>query len=466
MSKTKRSIRRVFWFLALVLFVSMGYLVKLVVVDRDSIVTSSYNRRLNYVDESIQRGDILDENGIVLAEDLIAADGTKTRSYPYGRTAGHITGYSDKGKSGIEASENFVLNTVDHNLLQRGKALFTGELPKGNSVVLTVDITLQEKAAQLLDGANGAIVVMEPSTGRILALYGYPDYDPNTILEDWDALQTAQDSPLLNRVTQGLYPPGSTFKMVTALAAMEYLEDWENFIYDCTGEASFTDKEIHCYNNRAHGTVDMAEALATSCNCYFAALAEKIGAENLLKTMEEVGMTAVYGMELPVSLNKVGLTADVADNELVETSIGQGKTVVTPLYMAMLISAVANDGIMMQPYLVDHVLHADDSTSDTTLPSQLRQICTVQEAEILQNMLQGVVESGTGTGAQVEGVTVAGKTGTAENATGNDHSWFVGFAPAEDPQVAVAVLVENIGDGSASGIAGQMIAAALETEQK
>ncbi len=463
MNRMKNSMRRVFWLFALCFFLALGYVVKLAVFDRKEISTNAYNRRLYVEEEDVKRGDITDINGEVIAQSVANGDGTYHREYPRSRMAAHVTGYSSVGKTGVEAAENFELNTLHHELLQRLKHAFLGEELVGNSVVLTLDMQVQSVAGDLLGNAKGAIVVMEPSTGRILALQAYPDFDPNTVEENWDSLKDDEDSPLVNRATQGLYPPGSTFKIVTALAGMNYCKDWENFTYECTGEASFEGKVIHCYNDKAHGTVDMAGALAASCNCYFAALAKEIGAGNLRNMMTKVGMEDELDFTLESSLNRVNLTADSTESELVETSIGQGRTSVTPLYMAMLISAVANDGVMMQPYLVDHVVYANGEEGKTTVPEKVMNICTTQQAELLTQMLVGVVENGTGTAAAISGVTVAGKTGTAENATGNDHSWFVGFAPAEDPKVAVAVVIENANAyGSATPIAGKVLQAALE----
>lgn len=180
-----------------------------------------------------------------------------------------------------------------HNeLFQRVSSVVRKTELQGNSVALTMDMDIQTTAGNLLGSAKGAIVVMEPSTGRILALQAYPDFDPNTVEAQWDTLKEDADSPLVNRATQGLYPPGSTFKTVTALAGMEYLSDWQSFQVECTGERVFQDKVIHCYNNKVHGMVDMKSALAYSCNCYFAALADEIGAGKLAKTRRQVGWDA------------------------------------------------------------------------------------------------------------------------------------------------------------------------------
>lgn len=461
MSNMKRSMRRVFWLLALCFFLLLGYLGKLVLVDRDEISGNAYNHRLRYVDETIRRGDILDREGELLATSVLQGDGTYSREYPRARMAAHITGYSSVAKSGIEAAENFTLMELKNELFQRVSNIIKKTELKGNSVALTVDMDIQSTAGNLLGSAKGAIVVMEPSTGRILALQAYPDFNPNSVANQWETLRDHKDSPLVNRATQGVYPPGSTFKTITALAAMEHLSDWQNFTVECTGEAHFEDKVIHCYRNKAHGTVDMKAALASSCNCYFAALAEKIGAGDLAKTMRQVGMEVPSHFELETSGNNIYLGKRATESELVETAIGQGRTGVTPLYMAMLASAFANDGMMMQPYIVDHVVYPNGNTGKQTVPKKLMEICSADEAAVLKDMMTEVVTSGTGTAAAVSGVTVAGKTGTAENATGNDHSWFIGFAPAEDPKVAVAVLIENSNYGSATPIAGKMIRAAL-----
>lgn len=462
MNNMKRSVRRVFWLLALCFFLLLGYLGKLAILDREEISTNSYNIRLRNDDEGVQRGDILDKDGEVLATSTLLEDGSYMREYPRARMAAHVTGYSSVGKTGAEAAANFELMSVHNELLQRMLAIVQGHAPKGNDVVLTIDMDIQSAAGNLLGDMKGAVVVMEPSTGRVLAMQAYPDFDPNTVSEQWDQLTADEDSPLLNRATQGLYPPGSTFKIITALAIMEYLPDWQNFTVECTGEAHFEDKVIHCYNDRAHGTVDLSEAMAQSCNCYFAEAANRIGSENLSKVMQRCGILSDYGFELAYSQSVMHLDKNSSESELVETSIGQGKTSVSPLYMAMMISAVANDGIMMRPYIIDHIQYANGDTGDTTVPEKLMEICTPEETMLLDDMLQGVVDHGTGTAAQISDVTVAGKTGTAENATGADHSWFVGYAPAENPRVAIAVVIENANYGKATPIAGEVLQVALE----
>lgn len=463
MNNMKRSIRRVFWFLTLAFFLLLGYLGKIALVDKDQIITNSYNIRLRYEDETIHRGDILDTNGGVIATSVLQEDGTYKRTYPRARMAAHITGYSSVGKTGVEAAENFALLNLDNEFLQRVSSVVRKTELIGDSVALTVDMDIQSVAGNLLGNAKGAVVVMEPSTGRILALQAYPDFDPNTVEANWEDLKENENSPLVNRATQGLYPPGSTFKVISALTIMENIADWETRTYECTGKVEFTNKIIHCYNDKAHGTLNLQQALTSSCNCYFATMLSEIGNDKLLLMMDRVGMQSPYGLELAYSQSNFGLTQDSTVSELVETSIGQGKTVASPLYMAMLASAVANDGNMMQPYIVDHLIHANGNETRQTVPQKLLEICSAKEAQILTQMMTSVVDNGTGTAARISGVAVAGKTGTAENATGNDHSWFIGFAPADNPKVAVAVVIENSNAyGSATPIAKKVIEAALK----
>ena len=296
-------------------------------------------------------------------------------------------------------------------------------------------------------------------------MLSYPDFNPNTILDDWDNLKSDEDSPLINRTTQGLYPPGSTFKMVTAIAAMEYLDDWETFTVECDGEAEFNDKVIHCYNNKAHGTVDMHDAMAQSCNCYFAEIGKRIGGENLRKVADRLFANSSIGFDMPSSQSSVVIDKSSSESELVETSIGQGKTVVTPMYMATLVSAVANGGIMKKPYIVDHIENYEGEVLKTTIPETIGEVMTYEEATALRDMMIDVVNEGTGTAAALKGYQAAGKTGTAENESGIDHSWFVGFAPAENPEVAVAVILENAeGNKKATPIAGKIMQAVLDSK--
>ncbi|MFI3175224.1 MAG: penicillin-binding transpeptidase domain-containing protein [Bacillota bacterium] len=458
----KNSIRRIFWVLATCLFLLLYYLGTLLLVQREAIASNPYNPRLRYENPLLRRGDILDCNGIVLAESVLDENGLYVRQYPMAELAVHITGYSSRGKTNIEAYKNFEMMTLDNEISQRIGQIFGDEVLQGNHISLTIDYELQKLAGELLDDAKGSIVVMEPSTGKVLALQSYPSFNPNTLNEDWTDLNADEDSPFLNRATQGLYPPGSTFKIITALSIMRNVKNWQDITYNCQGVAYFQDKIIHCYDGAEHGEVGLHEAVTHSCNTYFAHMAvNELSAEVLAETMIDSGIHAEYEFSTAKSKNQTSLSANSTESELVETSIGQGKTALTPLYMAMLLSGIANDGIMMQPYLVDHVENDNGEETKHSVPKKAMEIATAEETTILKEMLQSVVDSGTGVQSQISGLAVAGKTGTAQNATENDHSWFIAMAPVEAPEVVVCVMIENRDrDGSAVPIAKQMLIAA------
>lgn len=466
MDTTKNSIRKIFWVLFTCLFALIIYMGHLILVERENISTNAYNLRLRYENQNMKRGDILDKNGVVLATSVEISEDNYEREYPKGSLMAHVTGYSSKGKTGIEANKNFEMIKMENEFFQRLNHIFTKDELIGNNVFLTIDWEVQKLAGELLGDGNGAVVAIEPSTGRILALQAYPSFDPNLLNEQWSELSVDENSPLINRATQGLYPPGSTFKIISALSIMRNMNNWEEARYICTGSAEYLDKIINCYDNKAHGNIGLLEAMEQSCNCYFAEMLTAIpnGSEKLRKTMEDCGIQTLFDFEIAQSKNRINLTKNSTESLLVETAIGQGETAVTPLYMASLISGIANDGIMMKPYIVDKIVDYKGNDVKQYMPKKLETIATYSEAESITEMLVSVVENGTGVRSQINGVTVAGKTGTAQNSTANDHSWFVAFAPVENPQIAVAVIVENLDkNGTAMPIAKQIMEKVLSS---
>lgn len=458
----KKSMKRVFWILVVLFFLLLGTMFKLVAHDRQSIASNSYNARLGYGNEDFKRGTIYDSNGNVMAESVKNGDGYE-RTYPYGEAAAHITGYTGSGAAGIEAVENFNLLGLNNEVSQRVKKLFRDNELTGDDVYLTVDMDIQKLAYDLLGNNKGAAVVMDPTTGRVIAMASTPSFDPNTVREDWGELSTNEDSPMLNRATQGLYPPGSTFKIVTALTAMRNMSDLDNFVFKCEGEVDFGDKIIHCFNSKVHGVISIDDGMAYSCNCLFSSLGMEVGSAKLRETADALHMNSDITFDLPLSDTIVSLTRLSSSSELAETSIGQGKTLVTPLYMAMLISSVANDGVMMQPYMIEKISNGEGETRTTTVPKVLDTVMTPAEADRLTEMLTEVINRGTGTAAKLRGYQAAGKTGTAENSGEYDHSWFVGFATDDNPQVSVAVVLENVsGSARATPIGAKLMQAVLD----
>lgn len=428
-------------FLVLLLLVPFSIII-FIIKDRDKVITSSYNPRIKYDNTKLKRGTIFDSDNNVLAI-TNKEEENYIRYYPYGDIFAHVVGNIDFGKSGIEAKEHFQLEHLDLEIIQRFKNYFLGQELVGNSLVLTLNANLQEMIYKDIADKKAAVVVMEPSTGKILSMVSLPSYDPNNFDLNWDNLKIDENSSLLNRATQGLYPPGSVFKIVTSLAGIRNLEDYTSYIYECLGEAIFENSSIRCFNLVAHGVVGMKEALAYSCNTYYASLVLNIDKNDLKDTAQGLLFNKEYSFELDYVRSSFVMDDSSSESEAVETSIGQGKTLVTPLHMAMITSAVANGGIMMEPYLVDYSVNYNGKKKSKTLPVSINRVMTIEESEIIKDMMVEVVEEGTAKNINNAKIKIAGKTGTAENAQGEDHGWFIGFAPADNPQVVVSILLEN-----------------------
>ncbi len=481
----KPFIKRVFFLYTVMFCVLIGYLFKVSLWDSKNFISNSYNPRINSSLDYIKRGSILDINEEPIAESVLQEDGTYKRVYNYGSAFAHITGYSARGKTGVESKYNYLLERISNELFQNLGNIFADEEIKGDDIVLTVDANLQNYVAEQLGNSRGAVVAIEPDSGKVLSLVSYPSFDPNTINEDWDYINSDEaNSPLLSRATQGLYPPGSVFKIVTAAAALDYSPTYEDFEMYCEGEKYFGGKTLHCFNSTAHGNVDMITAFAESCNTYFATIGTEIGARNIVKTANDFMFNSDLGFDLEYSTPTFSMTDDAEVSEIVETAIGQGKTLVSPLFMAMVAAAVGNNGMMMKPYIFDHSINNWGISANKTIPEKLGQVIEPEIADEIKEFMKEVVNSGTGTDAgfyvtktnddedvydrsvsdsavsdstisssaasssSSYYVQVAGKTGTAENSLGDDHAWFVAFAPADDPKIAVAVVLENAGKGS------------------
>ncbi len=444
----KKNMKKVFFFYSLLFILIIAHLLYLIIFEKETSI-NSYNPRLNMIDNSIKRGIIFDTNGTTLAE-TVTSGGSIKREYYYPEEFCHIIGYMPKGKSGLEAKSNFTLQELDNELLQRANAIFSEEnIPRGNNIFITIDSNLQHYIYEKLGRSKGAVVVMEPKTGKILSMVSYPSFNPIEIERDWDKLKDDdKNSPLLNRATQGLYPPGSTFKILTAGAEIETNPNYSDFSYTCKGEDFFDRKKIRCFNSTVHGKVDIYSALEHSCNTFFATIGQKIGSNILSLYAQKAMFNTPLEFTLEYNKSSFTLSNDSKPTEVVETAIGQGKTLVSPLHMAMITSAVANKGIMMKPYIIDRIESYSREPLKTTVPTEMSVLFSEQTSIKLTEMMKKVVDSGTGAEAKIKGITIAGKTGTAETPSGADHAWFTAFAPAEDPKITVTVLLENAGNGS------------------
>jgi peptidoglycan glycosyltransferase len=323
----------------------------------------------------------------------------------------------------------------------------------GDTVVSSLSASLQETAYYALGDRKGAVVVMEPSTGRILAMVSKPDFDPNTIADDWDTLVNDENnSSLLNRATNGAYPPGSTFKIVTALDYFRQNGTLDNYTYLCEGSITMDDHTLTCYNGNVHGQENFSTAFAYSCNCAFADMGVTLGGKSLRDTAEDL----LFNQKLPLASYKTSVfSADKNSGRplLMQTSIGQGNTLVSPMHMALITSAIANGGVLMEPTLIDKVVSSTGETVKTTQSNVYKRLMTEKEADVLGGLMESVVDYGTATALSGRGYTVAGKTGSAEfDENGSSHSWFVGYSNVDDPDLVVAIIVENGGTGSEAAV--------------
>lgn len=441
-----------FAYLVAALFIGMCiYLGYFLQVDREDVINNPYNARLNRFAEHTVRGKILSDDGTVLAETTVAEDGTETRNYPYGNLYAHVVGYSSMGKTGIESFANYYLLTSHINPLQKAMNQLADEKSTGDNVVTTLNARLQTVASEALGDRRGAVIAMEPETGKILAMVSKPAFDPNQVETQWESLVNGDSSEalLLNRATQGLYPPGSTFKIITALEYMrEHPGAYSDYQFECDGVCEFNNFSIQCYHKTAHGTVNLETAFANSCNGAFSSAGLDMDLDGLKNLSEQLLFNKEQPLAFPYSKSEYRMGSDAKEWEIAQTVIGQGSTLMTPMHNLMLISSIANGGMLMEPYVVDRVENADGDVVKKFMPIQYRELMVANEAKALKTLLEKVVIEGTGSALRTDAYSVAGKTGSAEfDSAKETHAWFVGYAPADDPQIAVCVIVEEGGSG-------------------
>ncbi len=428
----------------------MGYFLFFVIVQSEEVQLNSYNKRLESIEKEIIRGSIYDSTGEVLAYTR-TNDLGQERIYPFGQTYAHVVGYTNPGKTGIEADLNMQLLNSNQNVFQQFLRNIKAQERQGSDVHLTLNHSLQEIASDSLGDRKESVVAMDPTTGKILALVSKPDFDPNTLSQVYATLsEDTKEAALLNRVTNGLYPPGSTFKILTALTYIRHHN--EPFSYVCRGTDTFAEKTISCYGHTAHGPVSITEAFAYSCNTAFATMGEAITTQQLEETANDLFFNQALPYPYNHKISQFGFPTIVSASLRAETVIGQGETMITPLHNLMITSAIANGGLAMTPYLVDYIENANGHIVEQTLPEGHETSLTADEIKALREYMIATVETGTGKMLSNDNYSAAGKTGAAENPFGPTHAWFVGFAPADHPQIAIAIIVENAGSSGANAV--------------
>lgn len=424
------------------------------------VINNTYNKRQDVFESFTVRGKIITEKGDVLAETKVDSSGNETRVYNYGNVFSHAVGISINGKMGIELSQDYSLLGSDVNVIEKVSNEFKGEKTLGNNVITTLDVELQKAAYNALGDNDGAIIAINPENGKVLAMVSKPDFDPNTVGENWEAITSDEEnSCLVNRATNGLYTPGSTFKIFTFLEYIRENSDYRNYLYNCQGSITVGDNKVSCYNGIWHGDEDLFESFAHSCNSSFINIGMKLDMDKFSNTCNKLFFNKDLPTKLEYKPSSLELNGESDDFEIMQTVIGQGKTLVSPLHMAMIASAVANNGVLMQPYIVSKVTNHNGYEVKTYKPSEYGEIFNVDEVNLLTEAMGDVVKYGTGTRLKNDNYDVYGKTGTAEINSGDDaHSWFVGFADDGNDKIAICVVMEEMPPGStwAVPVAGEV----------
>ncbi len=451
-----------------VLFLSIFvYLTWFSLFRADDIKTSNYNRRLWEREDSVLRGTIFDRHGTELARSELV-DGGQKRVYPYGSLYAHVIGYNTRsyGKTNLELAYNdYLLKTESiAEIIQYG--MDGSQMKKGCDLVTTLDHGLMETAKASMKGRSGAVVALNPQTGEVLCLFSNPSFDPNedALTKNWSELSTDESSPFLPRATKGLYPPGSTFKIAVAAEAIE--SGMEDYTVDDGGSVRIDGRIFRNAGGKEYGELTLARGFKLSSNVLFSQLGVELGAPRLKNAAERFLITKKIDFDIDTSASAWPYDGNMGKTDLASVGIGQGKLMTTPLNMALVAGTIANGGVMMKPYLVKSAVSPNGVTVYETAPEALATAIPEETAEKVAGYMLDCVESGTGTNARIRGVEVCGKTGTAQNEReGKDHAWFVGFAPKDDPQIAVAVIQEysgGSGGSSCAPVARDIIAEWLE----
>ena len=458
-----KQIIKLFAFVVVLFGVLVGFTSYWSVFDAKALKEKEANKRPLFEQQQIRRGRILAADGTVIAKSVAKGKGADlryVRRYPEGALYGHPIGYSfaEEGQSEFEQFHNDQLigeNSEFESILDQ----ITGAKQEGNDIVTNIDAAAQRVALSDLEQAGfGAVVAIEPSTGEVKVMASNKPYDPNRIPFELPKLnRNTVETPLLDRATQGLYPPGSTFKVVTAAAALQSGTITPETPIDAPGSIIDEGHELANDFNQDFGPITLDTALTNSVNTFFGQLGQKVGQDAMFETMEKFGFNATPPIDLPSDeVYNSGVyeerhTLNRHDPvDLGRLAIGQERLLATPLQMAMVAAGVANKGKLMKPQLWNREIDPDGRVVDRLDPSEYSEPISAKTAEELTTAMEGVVSEGTGTNAAIPGVALAGKTGTAET-PGNkacgggveeNQAWFIGFVPADEPKIAIAASVE------------------------
>ncbi|MDD3224238.1 MAG: penicillin-binding protein 2 [Clostridium sp.] len=476
MDDLSKGIKKIVFVFLLLFFIVISYVTYFDLYTAPKIVNNTDNRRVWATKNKVLRGIIYDKDKNILAQSTRVNSLTQNRQYTTGAYFAHVLGYASPqyGLTGLEAkydkylTQSKQLNTFDYlkQLIATKGNMGSEEDKKGDNVITTLDLKVQKQAYDSLGNNRGAVVALNPQTGEILAMVSTPSYDPNAaaLAQNWSALNKDSSRPLLNRAVSGLYPPGSTFKTVTASSALENIDGIQNQTFDDTGVLRFNSKEsLSDFDGEAFGNINFKEAYVHSSNVVFGTIGLTLGNANLKKTAESFYFNKTIPSDgIFINKSQFPTYKSYEKGNIAQSAIGQSGVLATPMQMAMVASTIANNGVMMEPHVVSSVVASDGSKVKTFTPQSIGTVVSSDTANTMKDFMRGVVSDGTGNAANISGLDVAGKTGTADHKENGVNavpdSWFIGFAPVNNPKIAVAVLVE---DGGQGGIQAANIAAAV-----
>ena len=476
-------IRRLLAVVLILFGLLVGFTSNWSVFDAEDLKAKTENKRPLFEAQQIKRGKILSSDGEVLANSVKEGENESfqyVRRYPQGSLFGNPIGYSfiTQGTSGFERAENSVL-TGEENEFTSILDQIRGQQRQGSDIVTTLDASAQRVATEQLtaSGNPGAVVAIEPSTGAVKVMASTPGFDPNQVPDDLDSFNQADPSVLTNRSIQSLYPPGSTFKVVTAAAAIDSGKASPDTILSGASPQEFSGVDLANAGNAQFGDIDMRDALTNSVNTYFAQLGEDIGPETLIEYMDRFGFGSDPEVQLPdeqkaasgifVPTEKGGFKQVESGFDIARAAIGQGgeegQVRATVTQMAEVAATIANEGVLMRPTLVEKVTDPDGRVTEELDPEEQSEVVSPETASAVADMMTSVVEEGSASALTLGGTSFAGKTGTAEINIEEDlaQPWFIAFAPVEDPQIAIAVTTDPCTGCFGGQVAGPIATAVM-----
>lgn len=468
----------------LVCFVALiTYIAYFTTFQAPEIAERSDNKRLWAKRNEVLRGTIYDRDGKALTKSERKDTLTQKREYVYGDLFAHALGYVNVkyGITGLESSYDKELMNTKNTAFNIKEALTTFNFKEafsnrqekekiGNNLVTSLDYDLQKLAYDALGDNKGSIVVLDPKTFDVITMVSKPSYNPNDLEKIWAEINSNENAPLLNRATIGLYPPGSTFKVITLASALENMNGVTERTFEDNGKIDFGGGyALNNYGGGALGQLKLKDAFRKSSNVVFGTLALELGNDKLRATAEK------FKFNETIPSNGFGIAKSrfpkLESNEkgnIAQSGIGQSSVLASPMQMAVVASTVANNGVMMEPKIVKEILNFEGKSVETIKDKEVGRVIPEKTADIMKSYMKEVIDNGTVNSSYFSGTNAAGKTGTADHMDKNGkpatpHSWFIGFAPYENPKYAIAVIVENggVGGGKAAQIAGKILKAAL-----